>query len=71
MPDQLRNAIGLNSATFQLGALIGPAISGVLITAVGSGIAFVINAISFSAPFFALLMHALGPSCPSRLAARS
>ena len=55
-PDQLRNAIGLNSSVFQTGALIGPAISGVLITAVGSGIAFVINAVSFAAPFVALLM---------------
>jgi MFS family permease len=65
--DQLRNAIGLNSSTFQLGALIGPAISGVLITAVGSGISFVINAVSFSAPFLALLMMRPGElSQPAR-----
>jgi MFS family permease len=55
-PDQLRSAIGLNSAVFQSGALIGPAISGVLITAFGSGLAFVINAVSFAAPFSALLL---------------
>lgn len=45
-PRHLRNAISLNSSTFQLGALIGPAIGGVAITAVGSGWAFAINAAS-------------------------
>jgi MFS family permease len=43
-PRYLRNAITVNSTVFQLGALIGPAISGVLIVAVGSGWSFGINA---------------------------
>ena len=43
----LRNAISLNSAAFQLGALIGPAVSGLLIGVVGIGWAFVVNAVSF------------------------
>jgi MFS family permease len=43
-PQLLRNAISLNSSTFQLGALIGPAIGGLAITAVGSGWAFALNA---------------------------
>jgi MFS family permease len=55
-PAQLRNAIGINSAVFQLGALIGPAISGVLINAVGSGYAFAVNAGSYVASFLALLL---------------
>ncbi|GAB3612236.1 MFS transporter [Humibacter ginsengisoli] len=42
-PKLLRNAISLNSSTFQLGALIGPAVGGIAISAVGSGWAFVIN----------------------------
>ncbi|WP_346769361.1 MFS transporter [Planctomonas sp. JC2975] len=42
-PRLLRNAISLNSSTFQLGALIGPAVGGIAISAVGSGWAFVIN----------------------------
>ncbi|WP_243063710.1 MFS transporter [Humibacter sp. RRB41] len=42
-PRLLRNAISLNSSTFQLGALIGPAVGGIAITAVGSGWAFAIN----------------------------
>jgi MFS family permease len=45
-PRHLRNAISLNSSTFQLGSLIGPAIGGIAITAVGSGWAFAINSAS-------------------------
>ncbi len=55
-PEQLRNAISINASVFQLGALIGPAVSGVLINAVGSGYAFTINAISYTASTTALLM---------------
>ena len=43
-PTYLRNAISVNSTTFQLGALIGPAIAGWLLTAVGGGWAFAVNA---------------------------
>ncbi|WP_228265936.1 MFS transporter [Microlunatus elymi] len=39
----IRNAISLNSSVFQLGGLIGPAISGILIHAVGQGPSFMIN----------------------------
>jgi MFS family permease len=45
-PRHLRNAISLNSSTFQLGSLIGPALGGIAITAVGSGWAFAINAVA-------------------------
>src|SRR6195952_4719567 len=51
----LRNAISLNSAAFQLGALIGPAVSGLLIGAVGIGWAFVVNAVSFLGSLVALV----------------
>jgi MFS family permease len=54
-PDQLRNAISLNASIFQTGALIGPAISGYLINAVGSGYSFTINAVSYVAAIIALL----------------
>lgn len=43
-PRYLRNAISVNSTNFQLGALIGPAVAGWLLTAVGGGWAFVVNA---------------------------
>ena len=43
-PRHLRNAISINSSVFQLGGLIGPAIAGALLVAVGAGWAFGINA---------------------------
>jgi MFS family permease len=52
-PEQLRSAISINSSVFQLGGLIGPPISGVLIGAVGSGYSFALNAISYIAPIIA------------------
>lgn len=45
-PRQLRNAISLNSSIFQMGGMIGPAISGVLIMAMGGGWAFAANALA-------------------------
>ena len=53
-PDHLRNAISLNASVFQLGALVGPAVSGVLIKTVGPGYSFAINAISYTAPMIML-----------------
>lgn len=41
------NAISLNSANFNLGRLIGPAISGLLIALFGTGPAFLINAFGY------------------------
>ncbi|MFF8959469.1 MFS transporter [Streptomyces sp. NPDC014894] len=55
-PDQLANAVSLNSANFQSARLIGPAVAGVLITAVGSGYAFLFNGLSFLAPIASLLL---------------
>ncbi|PSK99679.1 putative MFS family arabinose efflux permease [Murinocardiopsis flavida] len=45
----LPNAIALNSASFQLGRVTGPAVAGVLIAAIGSGPVFLVNALSFIA----------------------
>ncbi|MEV7275600.1 MFS transporter [Streptomyces sp. NPDC093111] len=53
-PEQLRNAVSLNSANFQSARLVGPAVAGVLIAGVGSGWAFLINGLSFLAPLVAL-----------------
>jgi MFS family permease len=44
-PHHLRNAISMNASIFQLGALVGPAIAGVLIVAIGSGWAIGVNVI--------------------------
>ncbi|MFZ3471135.1 MFS transporter [Streptomyces sp. 4.24] len=54
--DQVANAVSLNSANFQSARLVGPAIAGVLITAVGSGWAFLLNGLSFAAPIIGLLL---------------
>jgi MFS family permease len=36
-PDQLTNAIGINAASFNLGRIVGPAVAGFMIAALGSG----------------------------------
>ena len=53
-PD-LPNAVGLNSANFNTGRLIGPGLSGLLIAAYGTGISFVLNGISYLIVIVALL----------------
>lgn len=45
-PHHLRNAISVNASIFHLGALLGPAISGLLIVAVGSGWAIATNVVA-------------------------
>ena len=45
-PDDLTNAVGLNSTIFNSARILGPAVAGVMITAIGTGWAFVANAIS-------------------------
>ncbi|MBN2273888.1 MAG: MFS transporter [Bacteroidales bacterium] len=54
-PEQLGNAIALNSAIFNAARLVGPAIAGVTIAIVGEGICFLLNATSFLAVIVALL----------------
>ncbi|MFI8533872.1 MFS transporter [Streptomyces aquilus] len=55
-PDQLQNAVSLNSANFQSARLIGPAVAGLMITGVGTGWAFLANGLSFIAPITGLLL---------------
>ncbi len=52
----VRNAVALNSGNFQMARMVGPAVAGVLITLVGIGWAFALNALSFVAVIAALLM---------------
>ena len=49
------NAIGLNSANFNFGRLIGPAVSGLLIAAFGTGPAFLINSFAYIFVIMAML----------------
>jgi len=52
--EQLPNAVGLNSASFNLGRIIGPGLAGLLIAALGSGVSatgyvILLNAVSYLA----------------------
>jgi MFS family permease len=58
--DELTNAVALNSSLFNAGRIVGPAVGGVLIAAVGVGWCFAINAASFLAVLAGLL--AMRPS---------
>ncbi len=55
-PRQLRNAISLNSSICQIGGMVGPAISGVLIMAVGGGWAFAANALACAVTVLSLCL---------------
>jgi MFS family permease len=52
--EDLINAISLNSATFNSARVVGPAIAGVLLAAVGEGTCFLINGFSFLAVILSL-----------------
>jgi MFS family permease len=50
------NAVALNSASFNLARMVGPAVGGLLIVAIGSGWVFIVNAATFLAMLLALMM---------------
>ncbi|MBN9683625.1 MULTISPECIES: MFS transporter [unclassified Corallococcus] len=52
--EDLANAVALNSTSFHAARMLGPAIAGLLISAVGSGWMFVLNAASFGAVLLSL-----------------
>ena len=66
-PDELPNAVSLNSATFNSARIVGPAVGGLLITAVGTGWVFLLNAASYAAVLIglcAIRASELQPSVP-------
>jgi MFS family permease len=52
--DGMANAIALNSAVFNLARIVGPAVAGLVIAAVGTPAAFLLNAASYGAVIIAL-----------------
>ena len=57
--DDLPNAVGLNSASFNAARVVGPAVAGVMIAALGGGASatgwvMLINAVTYAAPILAL-----------------
>ncbi|MGW4494899.1 MFS transporter [Streptomyces sp. NPDC004376] len=69
-PDQLQNAVSLNSANFQSARLVGPAVAGLMITGVGTGWAFLFNGLSFVAPIAGLMLMRARELHPGRRAPR-
>jgi MFS family permease len=59
--EDLLSAISLNSVTFNGARVLGPAIAGVLVAAVGEGLCFAMNAVSFVAVIVCLLAMRLPP----------
>ena len=59
-PDQLRNAVSLNSIEVNLSRVVGPALAGLVIATLGMGPCFLINAASFVAVLACLWMISPG-----------
>jgi MFS family permease len=68
--EDLLNAIALNSAVFNGARLVGPAVAGLLVAAIGEGPCFLLNAVTFLAVLASLLwlrlppMERAGPGSP-------
>lgn len=54
--DDLTNAVALNSTSFNAARMLGPAVAGLLISSVGTGWVFIINAFSFAGVIGSLLL---------------
>ncbi len=64
--EDLSNAIGLNSAMFNGARALGPAFAGLMVAAMGEGMAFLVNALSFVAVIVSLLMMRGLPATPAQ-----
>ncbi|MET0952239.1 MAG: MFS transporter [Aeromicrobium sp.] len=70
--DDLANAVGLNSASFNLARMIGPAVAGLLIAALGSGVGaagwvILVNAVSYLAVYTSLTLLDASRLTPSEV----
>lgn len=61
-PDDITNAVALNSTSFNGARLLGPAAAGLLIGLLGPGLVFVLNALTYAAPVIALML--IRPAAP-------
>ena len=62
--EDLINAIALNSSAFNGARIVGPAVAGILVAAVGEGWCFFANAVSYIAVIAGLLMMRVQPFRP-------
>src|SRR5256714_4357077 len=68
--DDLMNAIALNSSMVNGARVVGPAVAGLLVAAIGEGWCFLVNGLSYIAVITGLLMMQVPPR-PRRAADRS
>ncbi|HEX5483618.1 MAG TPA: MFS transporter [Terriglobia bacterium] len=68
-PDDLINAIALNSSMVNSARILGPAIAGVMVAAIGEGWCFFVNGVSYVAVIAGLLMIVVSPRERARQAA--
>lgn len=69
--EDLPNAIALNSSMFNGARIVGPAVAGVLVAAVGEGWCFLLNGVSYVAVLGGLLRMRLAPKRASAPASAS
>lgn len=68
--ERLANAVALNSASFNLGRLVGPGVAGLTIAAIGSGPTMLANAVTFAAVIASLLLMRPSELTPAPRSAR-
>ena len=64
-PERLQSAIALNQLVFNAGAVVGPAIGGIVVATVGIAAAYAIDAVTYVAAIVALLLMAPIPPAPN------
>jgi MFS family permease len=67
-PTDLINAIALNSSMVNGARILGPAIAGIMVAAIGEGWCFLVNAVSYIAVITCLLLMVLSPGAYRRVA---
>lgn len=60
-PEDLSNAVALNSSIVNIARLAGPALAGIVLSSLGAGICFSLNALSYLAVIISLLFLKLQP----------
>jgi MFS family permease len=70
-PDDLRNAVSLNSVLVNVARAVGPAIAGIIIATGGIGLCFLLNAASFGAVVTSLARLDVATLLPAPPAARA
>ncbi|WP_114937749.1 MFS transporter [Mucilaginibacter endophyticus] len=65
-PTDLPNALSLSTATASLAQLLGPALSGIVLSAFGAGVCFLLNAASFGAVILSILLMKLPAYVPKK-----